>query len=84
MVRAIYIFYVMKFAPRCIDDRSSNFWKFNVKLLNNLRQYETWKLYSLGRFSIRDPYSYPMTTHFAYSRNWHPFVWQTKQLNGGE
>ncbi len=78
MVRAIYIFYVMKFRPRIIDNKTSKFWRFNVQLLNKLRKYGTWKLYSLGRFSIRDPFSYPMRTHFAYSRDWHPFVWQKK------
>ena len=84
MIRAIYIFYVMKFAPQFIDGNSSWFWRFNVRLLNNLRKPDTWKLFSVGRLSIRDPYSYPMKTYFAYSYNLHPFVWKKKQLNGGD
>ena len=78
MIKAIYIFYVMKFAPWFIDNKSHSFWQFNVRLLNSMRQSNSWVLWSCGRLIIRDPYSLPMKTCFAYSRRFHPFVWQRK------
>lgn len=82
MFASIYLFYVFKVAPKTIDNKSSWFWRFNVKLLNKFRgKCEGFKLWSIGRLSIRDPFSFPMKSHFAYSRMF-PFCWQYMHGNG--
>lgn len=77
MIKAIYLFYVFKFAPRCIDNTSHKFWRNSVTSLNKERAKtgEAFYLWKLGRLYIRDPHSTPMKTHWTSSYR-HPFCWR--------
>jgi len=76
MIKAIYLFYIFKFAPKMIDKTTRKFWQRNVSILNRQRRktgdafylWKFWKLY------IREPYATPMKSHWT-SSNKHPFCW---------
>lgn len=76
MIVSIYIFFVFKIAPKVIDSRSNVFWRHAVKLLNSRRKKtgEAFYLWKAGRLYIRDPYEYPMKSHWTSSSR-HPFCW---------
>ena len=84
MIKAIYLFYLFKFAPSIIDYKASKFWRNSATLLNRQRKktgdafylWKVWKLY------IRDPHAIPMKSHWT-SSNKHPFCWYIKPTNEG-
>ena len=71
MIKAIYLFYLFKFfAPKTIDNRSTQFWRSSVKLLNEYRsKSEGFALWKRGRFYLRDPHSIPVKTYFIFFKN---------------
>lgn len=76
MIKAIYLFYVFKFAPTVIDSGTHKFWRNAVTLLNKERSKtgEAFYLWKLGKLFIRDPHAIPMKSHWTSSRR-HPFCW---------
>jgi hypothetical protein len=74
---AVWIFYVFKNAPETIDHNSSKFWQKSVSLINEYRRRNgnTFYLFKLGRFYVRDPYAYPMRSMW-YNSDRHPFCWK--------
>jgi len=83
-MKAIYLFYLFKFAPKVIDTRTHIFWQNSVDLLNAERRKSKGKFYlwKIGRLYCREPYAYPMITHWTYS-SFHPFCWlHNEKLTG--
>lgn len=74
MIKAICLFYIFKFAPKVIDQHSNIFWHKAVCSLNKERTKtnDTFYLWKWWRIYIRDPHSYPITSHWTYS-HFHPF-----------
>lgn len=77
MLKAIYLFYVFKFAPKIIDQQSSKFWQNAVASLNKERSKTegVFYLWKWRRIYIRDPHCLPMKTHWTYSY-FHPFCFK--------
>ena len=76
MIKAIWLFYVFKFAPRTIDNTASKFWRSSVDLLNKQREKngDAFYLWKIGKLYIRDPHAIPMKSHWTSSTK-HPFCW---------
>lgn len=76
IIKAIYLFYIFKFAPRVIDQRTHIFWRNAVSVLNAQRRKAGGKFYfwKIGRLYCRDPYAIP-TGDWTSSR-FHPFCWK--------
>lgn len=74
MIKAICLFYIFKFAPKVIDQHSNIFWHKAVCSLNKERTKtnDTFYLWKWWRIYVRDPHSYPITSHWTYS-HFHPF-----------
>lgn len=75
-IKAIYLFIVFKFAPKTIDSNTAIFWRNSVSLLNEQRKKtgDAFYLWKWRKLFIREPYAYPMASHWT-SSNRHPFCW---------
>jgi len=75
-IKAIWLFYVFKFAPKVIDNSVHVFWRNSVSMLNKERAKtgEAFYLWKFKRLYIRDPHAFPMKSHWTVSAK-HPFCW---------
>ena len=76
MIKAIGLFYVFKFSPKTIDNRSNRFWQNAVIALNDMRSKTNggFYLYKFFGLYLRDPYSRP--ANYFYSSSFHPFCFK--------
>ena len=77
MFKAIYLFFIFKFAPKTIDSNACRFWRRSVSFLNEQRDKagHSFCLWHFWRIYLRDPYAIPMGSHWT-SSNWHPVCWK--------